>query len=155
MTLYYNTGTCGTPVWVEHEGVVGDLQLEDSDDEEEVTRRRTVYNIKEYTPGLTDVAISGQIITDFNYQGTRYILSAKRGGSPKDFLILTAPLTVVNAYGYRGKFYNFSRGVSGPQQGEQELSFNLKPAACADCPVRAVLVSVSGTAADFDQSSLS
>ena len=154
MTLYYNTGSCAVPVWVEHLGVVGDLQLEDTDDEEEVSRRRSAYNIKEFSPGMQTVSISGQQITDFNYQGNRYINASKKGGSPQDFLILTSPLTVVNAYGYRGKFYNFVRSVSGPMQGEQEQTFNLKPAACADCHVRAVLVSVSGTAADFDLTSL-
>lgn len=150
MVLYYNVGDCADPIWVEHLGVVGDLNLGITDDEEELTRRRQDSNIKEYLPGQTDISVTGQQITDGNYEGNAILNSMIKDGEPQDILVLTSSIDTVNSYGVRGKFYNFDRSLSGPNQGEQEQSFNLKPAACADCPVRYVHVTVGGDAVDYD-----
>lgn len=150
MVLYYNTGSCLIPVWVEHIGIVGDLTLAEADDEEEVQRRRSTSNVKVYVPGLTDVGITGTQITDGNYEGNAFLNSMRLGGSPRDVLVLTDDIGTVGAYGWRGKMYNLDRGISGPYSGEQEQNFNLKPAACADCDVRPVKVAVAAAAADYD-----
>lgn len=150
MILYYNVGDCATPIWVEHLGVIGDMNLGDVDDEEQLSRRRSTSRIKEYLPGDTDISITGQQITDGNYEGNAFLNSMRRGGEPGDVLVLTEPISSVNAYGVRGKMWNFDRSISGPASGEQEQQFSLKPAACSDCAVRYVHVEVAETAADFD-----
>jgi len=149
MTLYYDTaGDCTTPVWVEHAGIVGDMTLNDEDEKNEVERR--IGGIKEYSSGDTDISIEGEQIPDFNYQGNVWINAARRGGIARQFLILNNKITAVNAAGYRGMFKNFVRNVSGPRTGEQKQTFNLAPAACSICPVRAVKVAVANAAADYD-----
>lgn len=150
VSLYYNVGTCAVAIWVEHLGIVGDLNLGETDDENELSRRRSSSDIKEYLPGMTDVSVSGQQITDGNYEGNAFLNSMRKGGSPRDVLVLTDDISTVNAYGYRGKWYNFDRSISGPAQGEQEQTFSLKPAACTDCAVRPVKVTVADTIGDYD-----
>lgn len=150
MILYYNVNTCEAPVFVEHEGVIGDLNLGMTDDEEELTRRSSTSNMKEYLPGKTDISVTGTQITDGNYEGNAALNSAIADGDPIDVLVLTNDIDTVYSYGVRGKMYNFDRSINGPATGEMEQSFNLKPAACADCPVRYVKVAEAGTAADWD-----
>jgi len=153
MTLYYNVGTCGSPIWVEHLGVTGDLSLNEEDEEQAVQRRRASSRVNEFNPGNTDVSISGQQMTDSNYEGNAFLNSMRAGGTPREVLILTAPIAVVGAMGWRGKFWNFNRSISGPISGEQEQQFSLKPAACTDCPVKTVKVATTNVAADFDPTS--
>lgn len=157
MRLYYNlSGDCDTPVWVEHVGIIGDLDIADTD-EENLLNRRGGNSIKKYNPGKTDLAITGKQVVQGNYQGFQVINAAKKGGDPRHLMILTNPIDNVNAIGYAGSWYNFDRSISGPAEGEQEASFNLKPAACVadECEVKAVKVLVGGTAADWDQTIIS
>lgn len=158
MRLYYSlSGDCEVPVWVEHVGIIGDLNLGDVDDKNEVRRRGSSSNIKKYNPGNSEIEITGTQIVQGNYQGFQVINSAKKGGSPRHFMILTAPISTVNAIGYAGQMYNSDRSISGPGEGEQEASFSLYPAACvaAACEVKAVKVLSAGTAADWDQTVIS
>lgn len=150
--LYYSTsGSCAAPVYVEHVGIINDLSVADTDDENQVQRRGSAGGgIKKYNPGDSEVNITGTQIVDGNYEGFLYINGARKGGNPLDFLVLSGPLSEVNAVGFRGKWYNFDRSLSFPAEGEQEQTFSLKPAACSNCDVRAVKVLVSGTAADWD-----
>lgn len=154
--IYYSlSGDCANPVYTLHVGIIGDLNIGDTSDENQVNRRDSNTGIKSYNPGDADVNITGTQIVDGNYQGFAVLTRAKKGGTPVYLLILSGPVTEVNAIGYRGKWWNFDRSISMPSEGEQEASFSLKPAACSDCPVRAVKVAVSGTAADWDQSIVS
>ena len=158
MKLYYNlSGDCAAPVWVEHVGIINDLNLNDTDDQQQVNRRGSINSIKEYNPGDTELEVSGTQIVQGNYQGFQVINSAKKGGVARHFMILTGPISEVNSIGYAGLFYNFERSISGPGDGEQEASFLLKPAACAsdDCKVKAVKVLSAGTAADWNQAVIS
>ena len=150
--LYYSTsGSCAVPVYVEHVGIIGDLNVGDTDDENQVQRRGGAsLGIKTYNPGDSDVSITGTQIVDGNYEGFLYINGARKGGNPLDFLVLSGPISEVNTVGYRGKWYNFDRSLSFPAEGEMEQSFSLKPAACSDCAVRPVKVLVANTAADWD-----
>jgi hypothetical protein len=150
MLMYYNVGTCLVPVWAEHSGVVGDLTLGITDDEEELIRRSSTANFKEYIPGRTDISITGNQIPDGNYDGNAAFNSAIKDSGAIDLLVMTDDVDTLYAYGVRGKFYNFDRSINAPAQGEMEQAFSFKPAACADCPVRYVRVSVEGTAADWD-----
>ena len=158
MKLYYSlSGDCDSPVWVEHVGIINDLNLADTDDEQQVNRRGSVNSIKKYNPGDTDLAVTGTQIVQGNYQGFQVLNSAKKGGAPRHLMILSGALSDVNSIGYAGHWYNLDRSISGPAEGEQEGSFNLRPAACVveECEVKAVKVLVSGTAADWDQSVIS
>lgn len=157
MSLYYNlSGDCDTPVWVQHVGIIGDLNLGDTDDENQVNRRGG-NALKKYKPGKTDVNPTGTQIVQANYQGYQVIVSAKKGGSPRHMMILTNTIDTVNAVGYSGLWYNFDRSISGPAEGEQEASFSLKPAACVSdaCEVKAVKVLSASTASDWDQTVIS
>lgn len=147
---YYNVGTAGTPIWVEHLGIIGDLTLSITDDENASTRRNSTSNFKEYLPGRTDVAFTGQQIVEGNYEGNAAFNSAIKDGTPLDLLLLTDDVDTAYAYGLRGQFYNFDRSISAPGEGEMEQSFNFKPAACATTPVHYVKVAVAGTAAVWD-----
>lgn len=155
MRVYYDiSGTCDTPVLVEHIGVIGDLNINDVDDENQVQRRGAQGGIKTYNPGDTELAVTGQQIVDGNYEGFLAITKAKKGGVPGLFLILTGQVSEVNAIGYWGKWFNFDRSLSGPAEGEQEGAFNLKPAACSDCLVRAVKITTASQVDDWDQTTL-
>ena len=155
--LYYNlSGDCASPVWVEHVGIIGDLTIGDTDDEQQVNRRGA-RKIKVYNPGDSDITVSGNQIPQANYQGFQVINAAKGGGNPRHFMVLTGPVSSVNSFGYSGKFFNFDRSVSAPGEGEMEAAFNLKPAACVEtaCEVKAVKVLSAGTAADWNQTVIS
>lgn len=155
--LYYNlSGDCDAPVWVEHVGITGDLNLADTDDQQQVNRR-TGVRVKAYNPGDTEIAITGTQIPQANYQGFQVINAAKRGGSPRHFMFLSGPISSVNSFGYSGMFYNFDRTVSAPAEGEMEQSFELKPAACVatECEIQAIKVLSAGTAADWNQTVIS
>lgn len=149
-SAYYNVGTAGTPIWVLHDGIIGDLTLGLTDDENQSTRRSATSNFKEYLPGRTDCSFTGQQIPDGNYEGQAAFNSAIKDGTPIDLLLLTDDIDTQYSYGVRGEFYNFDRSISAPAEGEMEQSFNFKPAACPTTAVRYVQVAVAGTAADFD-----
>ena len=58
MRLYYNiSGDCATPVYVEHVGIVGDLQITDTSDENQLMRRGSLGTIKTFNPGDEDVSV--------------------------------------------------------------------------------------------------
>lgn len=151
---YYNRGTCAVPIWSEHQGIIGDLNLGIVDDENESTRRNAASDFKEYNPGKTDISFTGQQIPDGNYIGQAAFNSALKGGQPIDLLLLTDDVDTQYAYGVRGEFYNFDRSLSAPAEGDMEQSFNMKPAACSDCPVRYVRVDPAGTVGDWDPTTI-
>jgi hypothetical protein len=151
--LYWNGGTAGTPIWLFHDGIIGDVNLGMVDDENE-SNRRTSTNIKEYNPGKTDISITGQQIPDGNYIGNAAFNSAIKDGNPVDLLALTDDVDIQYAYGVRGEFYNFDRSISAPSSGDQEQSFNFKPAACPTTAVRYVRVDPAGTVGDWDPTSV-
>lgn len=150
MTLYYNMGDEDTPVWVEHLGITGDLTLSETEDEEELTTRNRNRSFKEYVEGDTDLAITGTQVVDPLYQGWQVLYSARTHGEPKDIMVLTAPMSVIGAVGYRGKFRNKDRTFNGPATGSQTQAFNLRPAACTDTPVRNVRIETTDTVTDWD-----
>jgi len=149
-STYYNVGTAGSPIWVLHDGIIGDLTLGITDDENQSTRRSATSNFKEYLPGKTDLNFTGQQIPDGNYEGQAAFNSAIKDGDPIDLLLLTDDVDTQYAYGVRGEFYNFDRSISAPAEGEMEQSFSMKPAACPTVAVRYVRVETAGTASDFD-----
>ena len=150
LTLYYNVGDDATQVWVEHLGMIDDLTMSEVEDENEQTTRRSTRSVKEYNQGDIDLNITGTQLTDTNYEGWAFLNSLRRGGNPGDIMVLTGLITEVGSYGWRGMFRNFDRTISGPATGNMTSAVNLKPAACADVPVRVVKIAVSDTVADFD-----
>jgi len=150
LSLYYNTGTCSVPVFVYHKGIIGDMTINDTDDENELATRNPAVAHKEYTGGKTDLSVSGEQAYDTAYEGFSFLESMRSSGVPGDVLILSGLISVVGSQGWRGKWINFDRTKNGPINGPATVAFNLKPAACSDCTVRPVQVAVADAVADFD-----
>ncbi|GIW60303.1 MAG: hypothetical protein KatS3mg087_1369 [Patescibacteria group bacterium] len=151
--LYLNLNNdCTTPVWSFHKGVTGDLEVSETEDESELTVRDPAQVVRQYVSSRIDVEITGQQVVDQLYEGCAFINSARAGGTPVDVAVLSGPITEVGAMGWRGRFRNFDRSMSGPEQGSATQNFRLKPAACQtdDCKVRPVLISTSGTVGDYN-----
>jgi len=153
LLLYYNVGTLGSPIWVEHLGIVGDLTLNEAEELNTRSVRSTTREVNEYTEGEIELSIGGTQITDTNYDGYAVLQSMRRGGDPVDIMVLTGSIDTVGSQGWRGKMRNSDRGISGPESGAMTTNFNLQPAACTDTPVGPVQINVAGTVSDFDPAS--
>lgn len=154
-SLYLNPGNnCNTPVWIFHKGVTGDLAINETEDEEELSVRDPAQIVKQYVDSKIDVEISGQQVVDPLYQGCRVLNSARSGGAPIDVAVLSGYITDIGSEGWRGRFRNFDRSRTGPETGAPNQTFRLKPAACqsAACAVRPVLIASAGSIADYDPS---
>jgi len=151
-SLYYNVGTCETPVWVFHKGVTGDLNIGETEDEQERSTRDPAQLVKQYVGSKIDVEISGEQVVDQLYEGCAFLNAMRSNGSPGDVLALSNRINTVGAMGWRGKFRNFDRSMSGPEEGAASQTFRLKPAACQDedCKVRPVIVEVADAIEDYD-----
>lgn len=150
ISIYYNTGTCETPVWVLHEGVVGDLTINETDDENEQPVRDPNQLIKVYNPGKTDVNPTGEITFDPLYEGAFLFNSMRNGGAPADLLILSGDIEEEGNIGWRGAWWNFDRTWNAPETGNATQNFSLRPAACQNCMVRTVYVATGGDVEDYD-----
>lgn len=153
MTLYYNTGTGASPTWVEHLGMVEDLDVNESDELSELSGRRASRKVKEYNQGDTELSISGSQIHDPGYEGWQILNAARNDGVSKDLLVLSGSLATAGSYGWRGDFWNSDRSLKGPSSGDMVNAVNLQPAAPCHADhqeVRVVKVATPGTAADFD-----
>lgn len=150
MVLYFNLGDDDTPIWVEHEGLTGDLTISETEDENELSTRRRNRVVKEYTEGDTDLSVTGTQVMDPLYIGWQILYAARTGGDPADLMILTQPMSDVGAVGWRGMWRNFDRTMNGPATGSQNQNFNLRPAACTTVPVRPVRIEVADTVKDWD-----
>lgn len=151
VSLYFSTGTCATPVWIFHKGVIGDLSLSETEDEDELTVRDPAQLVRQYIEGKIDIEISGEQVVDYDYEGCNFLNAMRAGGSPGDICILSGYMSEVGVAGWRGHMRNFDRSVSGPDQGSARQTFRLKPAACvlAECKVRPVKVAVANAIADY------
>lgn len=152
VSLYLNSGTCDTPVWFYHKGVVGDLNLSETENENEQSNRDPAQLVRQYTEDKIDVEISGEQVVDQDYEGCAYINSMRSGGTPKDVCFLTGYMSEVGNVGWRGYFRNFDRSISGPESGPGRQTFRLKPAACVleACKVRPVRVASANAVANYD-----
>ena len=152
MSLYLNTGTCDTPVWIFHKGVIGDLNLGETENENEQSSRDPAQIVRQYSEDKIDVEISGEQQVDSFYEGFVFLNSMRNRGDSRDVCILTGYMSEVGNVGWRGKFRNFDRSISGPESGSQRQTFRLKPAACvtAACKVRPVQVATADAVADYD-----
>ena len=56
LSLYYNSGNdCGNEVWVYHKGITGDLSINETEDEEELSVRDPAQIVKQYVEAKIDV----------------------------------------------------------------------------------------------------
>lgn len=152
-SLYLNLGNdCTTPAWSFHKGVTGDLNINETEDEEELTVRDRAQVVKQYVGSRIDIEIQGEQVVDQLYEGCAFINSARSNGAPIDVCVLSGPIGEVGSVGWRGKFLNFDRSMSGPEQGSSRQQFRLKPAACVldACKVRPVNVAVADAIADYN-----
>ena len=161
VSLYYDTAddpsiaggsTCTTPVWVYHKGVTGDLSINDTADEEELSVRDPDQLYKQYSESKGDLEISGEQVVAPEYEGCIYMNAAREGSYARNFLALTGYLTEVGNVGFKGKFRNFDRSITGPETGAPKQNFKLKPAACvkSGCKITPVKVATAGTLATYD-----
>lgn len=161
VSLYYDTAddpsvaggsSCTTPVWVYHKGVTGDFSINETDDEEELSVRDPDMLYKQYTESKSDLEITGEQVVDPLYEGFIYMNSARPGAYSRNFLALTGYLSEVGNIGFKGKFRNFDRSISGPETGPPKQNFKLKPAACvkSGCKITPVKVATANTIASYD-----
>lgn len=160
VSLYLNVGddptvvggsTCATEVWIYHKGVVGDLNLGETEDPAEQSTRDPARLVKEYLESKIDLEVTGEQVVSNTYGGNLFINSMRSGGYSRDVMLLDGYITEVGSAGWRGKMRNFDRSIAGPESGPKRQTFKLKPAACVKttCRVRPVKVSVASTIADY------
>jgi hypothetical protein len=152
-SLYLNLGNdCSTPVWTYHIGVTGDLNINETEDESEQSVRDPAQLVKQYIESKIDVEISGEQVVDQLYEGCAFLNSARSGGSPVDVAALSGYIDDVGSMGWRGRFRNFDRSMTGPESGAATQQFRLKPAACqtAVCKVRPVMIATADTIGDYN-----
>lgn len=160
-SLYYDTAddpsiaggsSCTTPTWVIHKGIVGDVTVDETDDEEELNVRDPAQVYKQYVESKSTLSISGEQVVDPLYEGFIYLNAARPKSYARNFLILSGYLTEVGNVGFKGKFRNFDRSHSAPESGPPKQNWKLLPAACvkAGCIITPVKVSVSGTVASYN-----
>lgn len=140
-TMYLNTGTSETPVWVEHLSLIGDLTINEVEDDEELATRSATRVVKEYVAGNVDVNITGTQTVDEEYEGFLFLYAMRAGGEPRDVMVLTDAMDVAGAAGWRGKWRNKDRTTNMPETGGMTQNFSLRPAACTDVSVREVKMS--------------
>jgi hypothetical protein len=128
LTVYYNVGTPTTAVWVEHLGMIEDLDVSEVEELQEFSSRSSQRMFKEYNYGEVELAVTGTQMYDPSYEGWQYMNAARAGGNPGDFLILGGYLNLVCSYGWRGAFWNSDRSLRGPAQGNMVNAVNLQPA---------------------------
>jgi hypothetical protein len=146
VSLYCNFGNdCSAPVWSYHKGVSGDLNLGETEDEEELSVRDPAQLVKQYIESKIDVEISGEQVVDQDYEGCAFLNSARSGGTAIDVAFLTGYITEVGNIGWRGRFRNMDRSITGPESGPPKQTFRLKPSACVTdaCKVRPVKVATA------------
>lgn len=151
-SLYLNLGNdCSSEVWSYHKGVRGDLSINETEDEEELSVRDPAQIVKQYVESKIDVEIAGEQVVDQLYEGCAFINSARSNGNPIDVCVLSGYIGDVGSVGWRGKFRNFDRSMTGPESGAPSQQFRLKPAACQidACKVRPVEVAVADAIANY------
>lgn len=157
MTLYYNTGDLSTPVWIEHAGIIDDLNMPETEDVQELSGRRLDRLVREYNQGDIEVSVNGTQICDPNYEGWQRFYAARNGGKPVHAACLTNRMGNTCCTGWAGNWWNSDRSFNGPQTGNLTSVVNLQPAspclAIADGdndPVHTVRSEVDGTIQEWD-----
>jgi len=156
-SIYFNsadtglTYDCSAAVWVRHKGLIGDLSVTETEPENKLGRRDPSRIYDEYVSGRIQLDISGQQAFDIDYEGCDALNKARNGNASVDLLILSNLISVVGSAGYRGKFRNFDRSSSFPEEGAATQNFKLMPAACSlvACVVRAVRVNIASAIVDY------
>lgn len=158
MSLYYDTAdgagtsSCATPVWVFMKSVTGDMNINDTVDEEEQSSRDPDMEYKQYAESKPDLEITGELQVDRLYEGNSYINACRPGGLARNFLALTSYITNVGSVGFKGKMRNFDFSISGPESGPPRQQFKLRPAACivSACKITHVAVEVANAIVTYD-----
>lgn len=152
-SLYLNlTNDCTTRTWSFHIGVTGDLALNETEDQEELSVRDPAQLVKQYVESKIDLEISGTQVIDHLNTYCRFLNASRSGGLAIDVAILSGYIGDVGSAGWMGKFRNFDRSMTGPETGPGLQNFLLKPAACqiAACAVDNVEVAVADAIAAYD-----
>jgi len=160
-SLYYDTADdpsiaggslCTSPVWVFNKAVTGDLEMNDTVSEQELSSRDPQMVYKQYAESKPDLEISGELMFDPLYEGFSYVDSIRPGSFARNFLALSGPISQVGEIGWKGKFRNFDFARSFPEEGAPKQKFKLKPAACinAGCRIQAVEIATANTVTTYN-----
>jgi len=166
MSLYYDTAddpsisggsSCTSPVWVFNKAVTGDMNIGETEDEEEQSSRDPAQLYKQYGESKPDLEVTGELLVDPGYDGYRYMNAMRAGSYGRNCLVLTSYISNVGAVGFKGKFRNFDRSISGPASGQSRQQFKLKPASCvkAGCVITPVNVAVADAVASYSPGTFS
>ena len=150
VTLYYNvSGDPDNPVWIEHLGMLEDLDINEVEELQEFSNRDSNRRVKQYNEGEIELSVSGTQIHDASYEGWQALTAARRGGSPIDALILGGKIDTECVVGWWGGWWNSDRTMRGPATGNCVNAVNLQPASSCNnpitYPVQMVKVTPAGT----------
>jgi hypothetical protein len=161
VSIYYDTAdnpsiaggsSCTTPTWVFHKGITGDITITETEGEEELSSRDPSLKYRQYSESRADLEVSGEQMVDTLYEGFIFINSMRAGSYARNMLVLTGYLSDLNNVGFRGKWRNFDRTISGPETGPQKQTFKLKPASCvkSGCYITNVKTGVANSTVAYD-----
>ena len=156
VTLYYNvSGNPDAPVWIEHLGMVEDLDINEVEELQEFSNRDTNRQVKQYNEGEIELSVTGTQIHDPNYEGWQALNSARRGGAPIDCVVLGGKIDTLCVYGWWGGWWNSDRTMRGPAVGNCVNAVNLQPASSCNNEITYLVqpckvATTAGTVDEFD-----
>ncbi len=131
---YRNTGTYGTPTWVEMSNIK-DANLNDSMAEADVTRRAS-GGWRETEPTLREISFEYDAVNIADDAEVLAIMAAHAGRTSLDLAIMDGPIATAGSEGVRGHFKVFSRNRAEELENAQMLSFVFKPSQGAEAMTR-------------------
>lgn len=126
--LYRNSGTYGSPTWVEFKNVV-DLTDNDDMEEAEVTTRGSA-GIAEFEPTIRTVSLEFQMVSKTGDTDLAAVRSAYSARTSLDMVALDGAIDEVGATGVRARFKVFSFKKGQELKGAQMIDVTMKP--CGD-----------------------
>jgi hypothetical protein len=131
---YRNTGTYGTPTWVEMSNI-RDANLNDAMSEADVTRRAS-GGWREMEPTIREVSFEYDAVNIDADAEVLAITAAHAARTSLDIAILDGPVATAGSEGVRGHFKVFSRNRAEELENAQMLSFVFKPCQGEEAMVR-------------------
>ena len=128
---YYNTGTYGTPVWVELKNVV-DLTMGDEMDETDVSTREGA-GFSEYEPGMRNLDLSFQMINRKSDVYVAYLRDKYTSRLAVDMQVLDDTIAA-DGVGVRASWKVFSFPSAQELRNSQTIDVTMKPCYATNKP---------------------
>lgn len=122
--LYYNTGTYGTPTWVEIVNAK-DVSFPASKGEAETSRRGSKFKTRRGT--LIDLSIDFQLIYEPGDAVFAALFSAFLNSTPVELLALSGPVGTVGSEGWRATCEIFKNDGAQALESAETFDFSAKP----------------------------